>query len=293
MSGQLFKQYFLTDGIRETPEWRESVKNVEVFTRFIHDITTCLDNFSHFSNPNEAVTEKELICPVLEALGWTDYMPQQGSTRMEDIPDHLLFADAEARARAASRTGSKDRYRDALVVQESKRFTRSLDNREQGDKVQEGTPHGQILRYLSTAEIDSEGNIRWGILTNGNVWRLYDQRTRPRATSFFEIDLQGFLNEDNEDGLRTFFLLFRRDAFVLRQGATATFLETALAEGRRYEEKVAHDLSSVVFDRVFPNFMISFCRRSGVHQEILRPSLCAVRWQQIQCPFPPPVGDIP
>ena len=263
MSGQLFKQYFLTDGIRETPEWRESVKNVDVFTGFIHDITTCFDNFSYFKNPNEAVTEKELICPVLEALGWTDYLPQQGSARKEDIPDHLLFADAEAKKRAVSNTNSKDRYRDALVVQESKRFTRSLDNREQDDKVQEGTPHGQILRYLSTAEIDSDGNIRWGILTNGNVWRLYDQRARPRATGFFEIDLQGFLNEDNEDGLRTFFLLFRRDAFVLRQGATTTFLETALAEGRRYEEKVAHDLSSVVFDRVFPKLIETLVNAAG------------------------------
>ena len=252
MTGQLFKQYFLTDGIRETPEWRESEKHPEVFVRFIQATSACFNNFSHFSNPNEAVTEKELICPVLEALGWTDYLPQQGSARKEDIPDHLLFADAEAMKRAVARANSKDRYKDALLVQESKRFARSLDSREEGDKMQEGTPHGQILRYLSTADIVSEGNIRWGILTNGNIWRLYDQRARPRATSFFEIDLNGFLNEDNEDGLRTFFLLFRRDAFVLRQGATITFLETALAEGRRYEEKVTQDFPAWFLTVCFP-----------------------------------------
>ena len=263
MAGQLFKQYFLTDGIRETPEWRESMKHAEGFIAFTHAISTCFNNFSHFSNPNEAVTEKELICPVLEALGWTDYLPQQGSARKEDIPDHLLFADAEAKKRAIARSTSEDRYKDALLVQESKRIARSLDNREEGDKIQEGTPHGQILRYLSTADIVSEGNIRWGILTNGSVWRLYDQRARPRATGFFEIDLQGFLNEDNEDGLRTFFLLFRRDAFVLRQGTTTTFLEAALAEGRRYEEKVTQDLSSVVFDRVFPKVVEALADTTG------------------------------
>lgn len=263
MTGQLFKQYFLTDGIRETPEWRDSVKHAEVFTRFVQDITTCFDNFSDFSNSNEAVTEKELIYPVLKALGWTNYLPQQGVARNEDIPDHLLFADAEAMKRAVGRSAPHERYRDALSVQESKRFARSLDSREQGDSVQEGTPHGQILRYLSTADIVSEGNIHWGILTNGNVWRLYDQRARPRSTGFFEIDLQGFLNEDNKDGLRTFFLLFRRDAFVLRQGATTTFLETALAEGRRYEEKVTQDLSSVVFDRVFPKVVSALASTAG------------------------------
>ena len=263
MAGQLFKQYFLTDGIRETPEWRESAKHAEAFTDFTHAISTWFNNFSHYSNPNEAVTEKELICPVLEALGWTDYLPQQGSARKEDIPDHLLFADAEAKKRAIARSTSEDRYKDALLVQESKRIARSLDNREEGDKIQEGTPHGQILRYLSTADIVSEGSIRWGILTNGSVWRLYDQRARPRATGFFEIDLQGFLNEDNEDGLRTFFLLFRRDAFVLHEGATTTFLEAALAEGRRYEEKVTQDLSSVVFDRVFPKVVTALANTAG------------------------------
>ena len=264
MTGQLFKQYFLTDGIRETPQWRESMKHAETFTKFVDAISTCFNKFSYFNNPNEAVTEKELICPMLDALGWTDYLPQQGSTRKEDIPDHLLFADAEALKRAIARGTSKDRYKDALLVQESKRFARSLDNREEGDKIQEGTPHGQILRYLSTADIVSEGRIRWGILTNGNVWRLYDQRARPRSTSFFEIDLQGLLNDDDEeDGLRTFFILFRRDAFVLRQGATITFLETALAEGRRYEEKVTQDLSSVVFDRVFPKVVTALANTAG------------------------------
>ena len=272
MTGQLLKQYFLTDGIRQTPEWRDAVKHADAFTGFIHDITTCFDNFSHSSNPNEAVTEKELICPVLEALGWADYLPQQGAARNEDIPDHLLFSDPEAKRKASARKHPQDRFQDALVVLESKRVGRSLDNRTgnenvtegAGDKpVREGSPHAQILRYLSTAEIVSEGNIRWGILTNGNSWRLYDQRARPRATGFFEIDLKSLLKEDNEDGLRTFFLLFRRAAFVLRQGATTTFLDTALAAGRRYEEKVTQDLSGVVFDRVFPEIVSALATTAG------------------------------
>ena len=35
-------------------------------------------------------------------------------------------------------------------------------------------------------------------------------------------------------------------------GATQTFLERALEEGRRYEQQVAQDLSRVVFERAFP-----------------------------------------
>ena len=94
MPGKLFTNYFLTEG------------------------------------PNEAVTEQELIRPVLELLGWADYLPQQGTTRNEDIPDYLLFTDAAFKERAAGRANPEERFRDAIVVEESKRFGLSLDARD-------------------------------------------------------------------------------------------------------------------------------------------------------------------
>ena len=124
-------------------------------------------------------------------------------------------------------------------------------------------PHSQILRYLSTAEIESDGGIRWGVLTNGRVWRLYDARTRPRATAYFEAYLDDVLDPEKEHDLRVFYLLFHRDSFVLTDGATTTFLEDALAEGKRYEEQVAQDLSTVVFDRVFPGLVRALYYASG------------------------------
>ena len=87
------------------------------------------------------------------------------------------------------------------------------------------------------------------------MWRLYDYHARPRASGYFEADLAELLDPGNEDGLRVFHLLFRRDSFILQEGATTTFLEAALAEGRRYEERVAQDLSGVVFERVFPDLV--------------------------------------
>ena len=157
-------------------------------------------------------------------------------------------------------TGSPFQY--ATVVEESKRFGLALDSRDRNDRAQRGTPHGQILRYLATAEIESEGRIRWGILTNGSVWRLYDYRARPRASGYFEADLAELLKPGKEDDLRVFHLLFRRESFTLRDGATSTFLEEALAEGRRYEEQVAQDLSGVVFERVFPNLVNALVQKS-------------------------------
>ena len=71
------------------------------------------------------------------------------------------------------------------------------------------------------------------------------------------------LESGGEDGLRLFYLLFRRDSFTPQQGATTSFLEAALAQGRRYEEKVAQDLSSVVFERVFPKLVQALADATG------------------------------
>ena len=157
--------------------------------------------------------------------------------------------------RAAAKRQAGDCYVDALVVEESKRFERALDARDQAGKAPSRTPHGQILRYLSTADIVSNGRIRWGILTNGRVWRLYDHRARPRADGYFEAELPAILEPDNEESLRVFYLLFQRDSFTRQEGQNTTFLEYALAEGKRYEERVAQDLSGVVFERVFPQLV--------------------------------------
>ncbi len=256
MTGQLFTHYFLTDGIKTTPEWQASVDQPEAFAAFRNGVARHHSALSRSRNPNEARTEEELIRPVLELLGWTEYVPQPSAAGHEDIPDHLLFADAESKARAGNP------FQNATVVEESKRFELALDSRDRNDRAQRGTPHGQILRYLATAEIESEGHIRWGILTNGSVWRLYDYRARPRASGYFEADLTELLQPGNEDGLRVFHLLFRRESFTLRDGATSTFLEEALAEGRRYEEQVAQDLSGVVFERVFPNLVNALVQKS-------------------------------
>ena len=255
MAGNLFTDYFLTDGIKTTPEWLTSVAAAAQFDTFRDGVRRRYDALVLSQDPNEAVTEQELIRPVLELLGWNDYLPQQGASRNEDIPDLLMFPDAAAKEQAIARASAEERYRDAVVVEESKRFGRPLDARGQDGQRRATTPHDQTIRYLSTAEVESEGRIRWGVLTNGGVWRLYDYRARPRSTGYFEANLGEILDSGDTDLLRTFYLLFRRDSFTAQEGATASFLETALVEGRRYEQQVAQDLSAVVFERVFPRLV--------------------------------------
>ena len=263
MSGQLFTQYFLTDGIHTTAEW-ESVG--DEYSEFRNAIGPLYDSFSNRANPNEAETEQDLIRPVLELLGWEDYLPQQGTAQHEQVPDHLLFRDSEGKDQAAARPNTADRYQYAMVVQESKRLGLSLDSRDKN----ESNPHDQILSYLETAASSTDGEIRWGLLSNGRVWRLYDRLKRPRSDSYVEFDVEDCLSkiskENDESALKTFYLLFRRRAFVQSGGEVTTFLEQALEEGRRYEERVAQDLSGVVFDEIYPSLTKALALASGVPQ---------------------------
>ena len=206
---------------------------------------------------NEAETEQELIRPLLELLGWTDYLPQQSASGGEDIPDLLLFGSAEAKARASGAQGSA--YLEAVAVAELKRFHRPLDTRGTGGGPRASSPHAQILRYLATADSvtfsatassagASSPTAESGACTTKRPAPGLRRSTRPTWKRCWR-------NADDEDGLRAFHLLFRRAAFVRRPGAAATFLETALAEGRRYEERVAQSLAGVVFERVFPRLL--------------------------------------
>ena len=265
MPGQLFTNYFLEEGILHTDAWQESLSQPSDFDSFRAQSLALLQNASNFHTINEASTEQELIRPLFELLGWVDYLPQQGSDHNEDIPDHLLFGDAESKDRAFAKP-IPNRYPDALVVAESKRFNRPLDAR-----GKTSSPHGQILRYLATADINSDGRIRWGILTNGRVWRLYDRRALPRASGYYEVDLEAaFHADDGSHGIRVFRLLFGRPAFSPQHGAQTSFLEDAIAEGRRYEEQVANDLSGIVFDEVYPALIRALADKSGAELENVR-----------------------
>ena len=241
MEGTLFKQYFLTVGIEATDAWNAVNAPLDLLA-FKKAAKAAYEALAATPGANEATTEQELIRPVLEALGWHDYLPQQGSQRNEDVPDLLLFPSSAAK-QAAMRGGSSSAIRHAAAVVESKRLERELDAWD----GQSETPARQIRRYLTTADIETDGALRWGILTNGRMWRLYDQRARPRESGYFEADLGAILNGDSEHDLRVFHLLFRRGSF-LGVDSGPSFLEMALEEGRRYGERVADDLSDVVFD---------------------------------------------
>jgi hypothetical protein len=115
---------------------------------------------------NEAQTEERLVKPVLAALGFA-YTVQAAMVTATGRrqPDYALFLDDALRAEADLLEGAA-RYDLAVAVADAKRFDRSLDGRgSAGDDRDD--PVAQIINYVSITK------RRWGILTNGRLWRLY------------------------------------------------------------------------------------------------------------------------
>ena len=269
MQGQLFTTDFLLRGITELPLWKEVHSNE--FIAFRAELARVFASRTAQSELNEAQTEDEIVKPILNALGFADAWLSQvniSKTRREDVPDYLIFADAQRKAEALTRS-EPDRPKLGLAVVEAKRWLRELDRRDEAGsgnlKPRDfGAPSSQMLRYLSRVDVASDRAVKWGMLTNGAVWRLYWQDARSRSEEFLELniaaalDVSGVQSEigapEAEHTLRLFFLLFGRTAFLPQAWDTGarTLHAIALGEARGYEEKVSAKLGERVFKEVFP-----------------------------------------
>lgn len=262
--GALFTSEFLAVGVKATPYWK-AIADSEV-DKFRKDILVAFEAFPVTSSPNESTTERDLIEPIIKVLGWTDYLTQQTAAQKgrSDVPDYLLFKDAEHKTKANKEHKQADRYKHGLAIIEAKAWQIPLDRKE-GDVG--GVPSNQIIRYLSIVDVQSDKAVKWGILTNGREWRLYYQDAKSRSEEFlsldlpaildmkgFEPDLFAFESAKTQDWLKVFYAFFHKAAFIKEGPENRSFHENALAEGRYWETKVANDLSGVVFKTVLPGF---------------------------------------
>ena len=115
---------------------------------------------------------------ILERLGfaWTDNLGQP-ETKQDLEPDYILFAN-DAEKEAVINQDAAHRYRAAIAILEAKKVNHPLS---QISKSQQRYPHQQIRDYLNEAQV-----LTWGILTNGDEWRLYCRDTKP--SHFFAIN---------------------------------------------------------------------------------------------------------
>ena len=254
MSNTLFSQSFLESGLRETAEYQQI--SPRLLSHFRQDLRAPYVSFlGAFQASNEAQVEDALIRPVLNTLGWS-YLPQASIPVSGKTPDYMLFADDDDRS---AFTGAGDISRYPLAPAEAKAWGTNLDQR-----AGALSPSAQIQDYLRQFWQSTAGRVKWGILTNGETWRLYratgtgpDGKFYQTQDVWFELKLSECVSDAGKEQRRQFLLLFHRDAFRIGDDGFC-FLDRALSDAANYVQNVVDTLTDAVFEEVYPHLIGAF-----------------------------------
>lgn len=256
----LFSRHYLDSRLPQQPEWLEDP--ITVFESLREIWRKAFDNGDNW---NEAQTEQEFIKPVLDVLGWS-YIVQAKAGKGGKItrPDYALFADDATKTSAYGMQGSDDAfYGRSLAIAEAKHWGRALSQKDTSGRSTwkaESNPSHQMVSYLIGT------HCAWGILTNGNLWRLYSREVSSTASEYYEVDIADifdFLSESGElsvtqiEHFKLWWLFFRRQAFI-PDGKGITFLQRVHEGSTTYAREVSDKLKELVFDEVMPEIASGF-----------------------------------
>lgn len=268
----LFSQHYLETRLPGHPEWLEDPQ--AVFDA-IRDLWQKAQRYGE--TWNEAQTEDEFVKPTLAALGWS-YIPQVKNSRGGRVnrPDYALFADEVSKDAAYPHQGNDAAfYSRALAIAEAKYWGRPLSRKDSSGRdtwKRDNNPSYQMVSYLVGTRSP------WGVLTNGQVWRLYSREVSSTASEYYEVDLEGVFggkegNEGNEgkfDAFKRFWLFFRRAAFT-PDAQGRTFIQRIHEGSATYAKEISDKLKELVFDEVMPEIATGFFayrrRELGIGEE--------------------------
>ena len=80
----------------------------------------------------------------------------------------------------------------------------------------------------------------------GKLWRLYHRDTSYKLDSFYEVDLEKILINEDTDAFRYFYYFFRSDAFAPGT-SNQSFLDDVLSGSIRYTVSVSDDLGDKIY----------------------------------------------
>jgi hypothetical protein len=228
-NNNLFSQYYLDTYLKQSPEWKRD-DHIAVFEQ----IKALYAREAAFLEPlNEKQLEERFFKPVFTLLG--HIFEVTAGTQSRDIPDYGFFSERKALDDAHQKKDQRDFYTNAIAIGEVKQWKIDLDRIGTGNME---PPSRQIWRYLSVTD------PRWGILSNGKLWRLYCKNRR--YDSYLEINLPDLIATNDTEGFRFFYYFFRKEAFVSSKDGQA-FLDRVLKGSIDYATSIGSSLKKNVY----------------------------------------------
>ena len=195
---------------------------------------------------NEAQLEHRFIAPLLEQMGWHS-VPQKVYTVQGKVakPDWCLSLGAQqADALLASGNDAASASTHMAAICEAKAWDKALDT----GRANLDNPHHQLMDYLASLR------VRFGILTNGRHWRLYDTQEITARKTYLQIDLERVLQLDDtvelQRALALFAFFFGRDTYAPAQpdgDRASSTLAQALERAQTHALAVEENLKAVIY----------------------------------------------
>ena len=205
-SNTLFSSYHLEKVVED--QTSDTLKSVyDQIKQLYASVTGFVENL------NEPQTEEQFIRPVLKRLGHVfEVQPILPTSLGAKQPDYAFFADQESLDIAHPQVNTDAFFNTAVAVGDAKAWKKDLDKKTVGggDPFSNVNPNYQIDFYIRTS------GLRWGMLTNGKLWRLYHRDTSYKLDSFYEVNLEKILTDGDIEAFRYFYYFFRSEALVSR-----------------------------------------------------------------------------
>ena len=228
-NNRLFSDYYLKELLPKEPIWDIDVS--ETFSKIKEIYERKKDIVAEL---NERSLEDQFIRPILKIL--SHKWEVEPSLKNYKKPDYSFYETEEEKVKAEL---SKDYFGNAIAVGEIKRWERPLDKKlkDESDPFEVYSPSLQMERYLWFTE------VKWGILTNGRLWRIYERGTSNKLDIYYEVDLINILENYDLEAFKYFHLFFRKEAFP-------DFLDKVYEESIDYAKAVGEDLKSNVYKAI-------------------------------------------
>jgi len=240
----LFSNYYLDEHLPETEEWDE-VSDEELQEAYDDIVDLWEREKSTAPKRNESQLEEKFIRPMFRKLD-IPFEVEESTSRTQRRPDYGFFETEEAAREAFHRRDeANDFYRNAVAVADAKRWGRPLDTRGSGEHERDfENPSYQIHVYLQ--EVD---DAQWGVLTDGQKWRLYYGPTSHRLDSYYEVDLPTILEKGDLEDFKYFYLFFRHEAFLEDAGGDS-FLDDVYGESNVFAQELGADLQDNIYKAI-------------------------------------------
>jgi len=231
-NNNLFSNYYLEKYLPKSPEWKKNdhIDAFEQIKKIFNRESASLGIY------NEKQLENHFFNEIFTILGFVFEVTEP--TQARNFPDYAFFIDRKNLDDAHKNKETLPFFTNAIAIGEVKQWKVDLDKVSKNEYNISENPSLQIWTYLDDTE------KKWGILTNGGIWRLYTKFRR--RDNYLEINLPSIIAANDIETFRFFYYFFRRDALLSSKDGPP-FLARTLQGSFDYATDIGDSLKDNVY----------------------------------------------